>query len=563
MNLKKIFNVASFKRETTLLKTIDSIYNHADQINIALNLYEEIPYQLYDDKINLIITDNSKGDAFKFNFLEESDGYFFTIDDDLIYRNDYTDYMIERVENTQRKSVITLHGRSFDKFPILSYYKSATKRLRCLDEQLNDDFVQFGGTGVMCFHTDLFKLSMDYFLSPNMADIWIGKYCYENNLKIVCVKHPSGMVTQQKIYESIYDLESKNDQIQTKVVNNLYLPKEVSIIIPSYNEPKFLYECLESVIKSVNNLSCEILVGIDGCKKTLEFVKKNVFDARIRFFYFEKNVGPYIIKNTLFEISKSENILFFDSDDLMGEDMIKKIIQSNRHNTIVKPMYEEFSNDKNLNWTQGVSGKYGEGVFLTKREIFKRMNGFEGWKCAADSEFMNRIYKNGIPISVTDKPVFKRRLHSNSLTQNPQTNYSSELRAKYFGLSKHKKDFGPLQNFITENYREITIPDIQKIELSKLEIQKNLASSVLGEIFKNNRPKFNVDYKGISEKIIKQGVYDVNSSKKPIRENKPTNRQDLIEIKNNSNASQVQKLNPSKPNRRKEIPNIFRNKKSF
>jgi len=66
---KKICNISSYNRKSTLLKTIDSIYPHMDVINVALNSYDEIPSELIDDKINLVITDNSKGDAYKFLFL--------------------------------------------------------------------------------------------------------------------------------------------------------------------------------------------------------------------------------------------------------------------------------------------------------------------------------------------------------------------------------------------------------------------------------------------------------------------------------------------------------------
>jgi len=192
---KKICNISSYNRKSTLLKTIDSIYPHMDVINVALNSYDEIPSELIDDKINLVITDNSKGDAYKFLFLDESDGYYFTIDDDLIYSPHYTQYMIDKVEEYRRSSVITLHGRSFNKFPIQSYYKDASEYYRCLGIAHKDVKIQFGGTGVMCFHTDLFKIGIDFFLAPNMADVWIGKYCEENNIPIICVNHDSFFVS--------------------------------------------------------------------------------------------------------------------------------------------------------------------------------------------------------------------------------------------------------------------------------------------------------------------------------------------------------------------------------
>jgi len=223
---KKIFNISSFNRKETLLKTIDSIFDQSDIINISLNSYESIPVELYDKKIRIFITDNEKGDAYKFIKIDKSNGYYFTIDDDIIYPNDYSKYLIEKVEKYNRKSIISLHGRNFNSFPIDSYYKSPGRRIHCLHESLNDEVVQFGGTGVMCIHTDLLKnLDINYFEYPNMADIWIGKYAIENNIDIVCVEHKDGFLKYQDVVEdinTIYSTFQNNDRIQTTLVNSIF-----------------------------------------------------------------------------------------------------------------------------------------------------------------------------------------------------------------------------------------------------------------------------------------------------------------------------------------------------
>lgn len=220
---KVIYNISSFNRKETLLKTIDSIFDQSDVINISLNSYDEIPIELYDKKIRIFITDNEKGDAYKFINLEKSNGYYFTIDDDIIYPNDYSKYLIEKVEEYNRLSIITLHGRSFNSFPIKSYYNSTGRRIHCLYKLLNDESVQFGGTGVMCFHTDLLKININYFELPNMADVWIGKFAFENNIKIVCVNHEKGFLKyQDEIIDTIYSSNSNNDRVQTDIVNSIF-----------------------------------------------------------------------------------------------------------------------------------------------------------------------------------------------------------------------------------------------------------------------------------------------------------------------------------------------------
>jgi hypothetical protein len=220
---KKIVNVASYNRLESLLKSVESVINQCDKINITLNSeIKEIPNILLNKKVNLIFSDNSYGDSMKFFNLENENGYFLTIDDDLIYPVNYVDYMINKCIEYENRKVITLHGRNFEKFPISGYYKSATKKFHFSENVEKDTKVQFGGTGLMCFHTNLIKIPFNYFKAPNMADVWIGKYCMENKIDIICVKHSSNFVEYIPQEETIYDTHSRKDTIQTLVVNSIF-----------------------------------------------------------------------------------------------------------------------------------------------------------------------------------------------------------------------------------------------------------------------------------------------------------------------------------------------------
>jgi len=227
MREKIIVNVASYRRIDSLEKTLESIINQCDEINVILNDFEGgLPPILYNDKVNIFFTDNSLGDAFKFLRLSSSEGFFLTIDDDLIYPPNYVDYLVQRCKDYGNSKVVTLHGRNFSNFPIISYYKSATERYSCLNTVSNDVKVQFGGTGVMCFHSSLMKIPINYFQKPNMADVWVGKYCIENNIDIICLKHDIGYIKYIYQKETIFDNESKNDGEQTKIVNSLFVVNE-------------------------------------------------------------------------------------------------------------------------------------------------------------------------------------------------------------------------------------------------------------------------------------------------------------------------------------------------
>lgn len=226
----------------------------------------------------------------------------------------------------------------------------------------------------------------------------------------------------------------------------------ISIIIPTYDNLEFIDELINSINENKTSFDYEVLFGIDNCEKTKQYIEENKFPDHFKFFYFLENVGPYKIKNTLSEISTNDNLLFFDSDDVMTPSCIEEINNKLDKYECVKPKFINFK-DKggNRNFEDG-NGLYGEGVFGIHKKLFLSMNGFEGWRCAADSDFMGRLYKSKRKIHLTSSILFHRRIHNKSLTRDPKTGYASRVRGEYFRISKNKTDHGPLPFLSTANY---------------------------------------------------------------------------------------------------------------
>lgn len=213
-------------------------------------------------------------------------------------------------------------------------------------------------------------------------------------------------------------------------------PYEVSIIIPTYNNVEFLEECISSVITSASECcEYEILLGIDNCAKTLKFTDKcNILkNKNIKIFFFPKNVGPYIIKNSLASKAKYDNLLFFDSDDVMMKDTMEILMYKFTDNELLKFKFYNFENElgyKNAS-KLSLSTIFSHGSFLIKKIKFYKMNGFFGWKCGADTEFAERYEGRGQRIDFLDVPLYYRRYHNNNITRLPETGLDSKLRSRY------------------------------------------------------------------------------------------------------------------------------------
>jgi hypothetical protein len=235
-------------------------------------------------------------------------------------------------------------------------------------------------------------------------------------------------------------------------------------------------------------------------------------------------------------------------------------------------MYIDFKDDKpETSLTlKKTNNKYGEGVFSIKKDLFLSMNGFEPWRCMADSDFMGRLYKNNKKFTYTKEISFYRRIHNDSLTQNPETGYASRLRAEYYNISKNKKNFGPLPKLVTSEFEPVTVSTIpvennvsSEVFIPKIDNQKR---EILDKILtKNKKPiqiKHTIDYNKINKILNQKNTYNPNSSKeKPkIEKKNPVDRNKLIEMKKGSSREAINKNLPGKPNRRKDVQNIFSKK---
>lgn len=214
-------NIASLpNRQEMLDNTIKSLYQQVDVINVCLNGHVSDPY-IDDPKINTILADNSLGDAGKFLFQDDVDGYYFTCDDDIIYPETYVEDMIRNVDEY---GLVTYNGRIFKSFPLKSYYRDKAWKYRYGRTETETLKVQFGGTGVMAFDTSFFRIPMSEFQRKNMADIWVGCFAKKNNYQIWHLAHKAGYLIHQETQGSIYEEEQGRgkDAYQTAVINSVF-----------------------------------------------------------------------------------------------------------------------------------------------------------------------------------------------------------------------------------------------------------------------------------------------------------------------------------------------------
>lgn len=212
------------EREQMLKRVVDSLIDQVDYLRVYLNGYKNTPdFLTHSFRIETEILDNSTGDAAKFKGVGDDECYFFACDDDIHYPRNYTQYMIERIEDYKRKALITLHGRVMMPKPVYSYYRDKVYGVHCARRLARDQKVDTGGTGVMAFHTSTINLRYEDFKKPNMADIWIAKFAKEQNIPIIAVRHEQDwieLLDPEQVYETIWRKHYNDDKEQTELYNS-------------------------------------------------------------------------------------------------------------------------------------------------------------------------------------------------------------------------------------------------------------------------------------------------------------------------------------------------------
>lgn len=114
--------------------------------------------------------------------------------------------------------------------------------------------------------------------------------------------------------------------------------KTITVGIPVYNHEQYLADAIQSVLDQTH--PCEILVCNDGSTDASGEVAKR-FGVKV---IDQENQGLPTARNTLIAACKTEYIFFLDSDDILQDDCIEKVLQTieSTEADVVAPSIKEF-----------------------------------------------------------------------------------------------------------------------------------------------------------------------------------------------------------------------------
>lgn len=109
--------------------------------------------------------------------------------------------------------------------------------------------------------------------------------------------------------------------------------KKVSIILCFYNEEKYLAKAIDSVLAQTYS-NFELILVNDGSTDGSDAIVKSYQDERIKYISYEINRHQAYARNKGLELATGDYIGFFDGDDIMLSDKLKKQVEflnKNKH----------------------------------------------------------------------------------------------------------------------------------------------------------------------------------------------------------------------------------------
>jgi glycosyltransferase involved in cell wall biosynthesis len=251
---------------------------------------------------------------------------------------------------------------------------------------------------------------------------------FVNQNKSLIIENDYSFVIKKSLISDNYYNNNFFKPINSKILDNVLIfeknekKENISIIITAYESQDFIEECLNSVYNQTyfNDDNFEVLVGVDGCKKTYEKLNEIKYNYKnLKIFMMKDNKGTYITTNTLIEQTIFENIIRFDSDDTMFSTLVENVMDFKNDYDIVK------------------IGSFDGIIYFKKSSMIDTLGGYQPWFVVADTELLKRAV-NKLKIGNLNIKLFNRRYHTNSLTNRKDTGANSEMRNNYASLIKTK-----------------------------------------------------------------------------------------------------------------------------
>ncbi|GIV76498.1 MAG: hypothetical protein KatS3mg050_0892 [Litorilinea sp.] len=206
----------------------------------------------------------------------------------------------------------------------------------------------------------------------------------------------------------------------------------VSVIIPAYNQARYLGAAIRSVLEQ-SHQDFELIVVDDGSTDETASVCGQFDDARIRYLY-QDNAGLSAARNTGLHCCQGAYITFLDADDLFLPDKLRLLLDRmeadpalglvagqaipiDEDGCQIGKVFDQAPPADASRWL--LANPLHVGSVLLRREWQERVGFFdESLRSYEDWDYWLRLALAGCPMGWVDQPVSLYRFHTRQMTRN-------------------------------------------------------------------------------------------------------------------------------------------------
>ena len=180
----------------------------------------------------------------------------------------------------------------------------------------------------------------------------------------------------------------------------------ISIIIPTFNSEKFIFECISSISNQINEKIELIIINdcsTDNTEKICnKFARKNSY---IKIINLKKNSGVSIARNIGIKKSKGRYLIFLDSDDLLINSTlvkINKLIEKSCDEDILFfPSYDPINK---INDNNSLKKK------INNKNFFKNISNFNSFRLTCWNYVFNKKFLTKRNIQFSNIRIFEEQI---------------------------------------------------------------------------------------------------------------------------------------------------------
>lgn len=234
------------------------------------------------------------------------------------------------------------------------------------------------------------------------------------------------------------------------------MKNNVTVIIPCYNDGKYIMEALQSILNQTLQPD-KIIIVDDGSTAETHNILKTINLPTVQIVY-QENKGVSNARNTAIKLAQTEFIVNLDADDFFESTFIEKavkILLNNNQFVAVSSYCRTFKENKTIEIIKPIGGKEKDFIVINnnrassmfRKKDWEAVGGFDENMTAGyeDWEFWIAILKQDGAIEIIKEVLSNYRIKKKSRDQNALLNHDFELR-KYIYL-KHKTVYEKYMDF--------------------------------------------------------------------------------------------------------------------